>query len=254
MTMMSSRDAATLGKQLDASDDFDTAIALLDEQGTVVAWTHPAEQLVGYSAGYIVGRSAALVLPSFTEATTTAAFVEQCWTENGWSGAAAVRHRDGRVLEVSVRITMVRSEEGRARWLASVTDTVPLSGDAVDGSVRGPILARAPIGVGIRDRQLRCTHVNDVAEIHDGLPQDRRLGNRFSEVCFGANAETIEAVMRQVLQGSLAKIHGYRTWLETSQGPDRQFVASFQCLLGADGKPQGLCVISADVTASRMGP
>jgi PAS domain S-box-containing protein len=72
-----SLDAVTLGKQLNASDISDTAIALLDEQGTVAAWTHTAERLVGYSARDAVGRSAALVLPSFKEAMPTPAFVEQ---------------------------------------------------------------------------------------------------------------------------------------------------------------------------------
>ncbi|MFF3462179.1 SpoIIE family protein phosphatase [Streptomyces sp. NPDC002619] len=243
-------DAVTLGKQLTASDISDTAIALLDEQGTVAAWTHTAERLVGYSAGDVVGRSAALVLPSFKEATTTSAFVEQCRAENGWSGATVVRHRDGRVLDVSVRITMLRGQDATARWLASVTDTVPQSGDATDRSVRGPLLALAPIGVCIRDRQLRSTYVNDVAESHDGLPRDRRLGRRFTEVLPGANAETIEAVMRQVLQNGATKIHEYRTWLPTSQGPEHQFAASFQCLQGADGESLGVCVIGADVTAS----
>ncbi|MFF4354088.1 SpoIIE family protein phosphatase [Streptomyces sp. NPDC001530] len=247
---MTSLDAVTLGKQLNASDISDTAIALLDEQGTVAAWTHTAERLVGFSAGDVVGRSAALVLPSFKEATTTSAFVEQCRAENGWSGATAVRHRDGRVLDVSVRLTMLRGQDGTARWLASVTDAVPQSG-AIDRSVRGPLLARAPIGVGIRDRQLRSTYVNDVAESHDGLPRDRRLGRRFTEVLPGANAETTEAVMRQVLQNGAPKIHEYRTWMPTSQGPEHQFAASFQCLQGADGQALGVCVIGADVTASQ---
>ncbi|MFD7480671.1 SpoIIE family protein phosphatase [Streptomyces sp. NPDC059837] len=244
-------EAVTLGKQLNVSDISDTAIALLDEQGMVAAWTHTAEWLVGFSAGDVVGRSAALVLPSFREATTTSAFVEQCHAENGWSGATAVRHRDGRVLDVSVRLTMLHGQGGSVRWLASVTDAVPQSGEAIDRSVRGPLLARAPIGVGIRDRQLRSTYVNDVPESYDGLPRDRRLGRRFTEVLPGTNAETIEAVMRQVLQDGTTKIHEYRTWLPASQGPEHQFAASFQCLQGADGQAMGVCVIGADVTASR---
>ncbi|MER5907923.1 SpoIIE family protein phosphatase [Streptomyces mirabilis] len=251
MTTTISIDAVTLGKQLNASDISDTAIALLDEQGTVAAWTHTAERLVGFCAGDVVGRSAALVLPSFKEATTASAFVEQCRAENGWSGATAVRHRDGRVLDASVRLTMLHGQDGTARWLASVTDAVPQSGDAIDRSVRGPLLARAPIGVGIRDRQLRSTYVNDVAENHDGLSRDRRLGRRFTEVLPGVNAETIEAVMRQVLQNGATKIHEYRTWLPTSQGPEHQFAVSFQCLQGADGQALGVCIIGADVTASR---
>ncbi len=246
----SSLDTVTLGKQLNASDVSDTAIALLDEQGTVAAWTHTAERLLGHPAGDIVGRSAALVLPSLDEATPTSAFVERCRAENGWPGATEVRRRDGRVLDVSVRITALHGQDGSARWLASVTDAGMPSGDAVDGSVRGPLLARAPIGVAVRDRHLRCTFANEVMDIHDGLSRDRRLGRRFTDVLPGADAETIEAVMRQVLHNGTTKIHEYRTWLPTSQGAEKPFAVSFQCLQGADGESLGVCVISADVTAS----
>ncbi|MEU9449729.1 SpoIIE family protein phosphatase [Streptomyces sp. NPDC048277] len=244
-------DAVTLGKQLNASDISDTAMALLDERGTVAAWTHTAERLVGYSAGDIVGRSAALVFPSFGQATTTPAFVERCRAENGWSGVTAVRGRDGRVLDVNVRITTLRGQGGATRWLASVTDGVPQSGDAMDRAVRGSLLARAPIGVGIRDRHLRSVYVNDVAERHDGVPRQRRLGRRFTEVVPGAEGETIEAVMRQVLQSGATKVHEYRTWMPTSQDMEHQFAASFQCLQGADGASLGVCVISVDVVESR---
>ncbi|MED7829116.1 PAS domain S-box protein, partial [Streptomyces chiangmaiensis] len=42
----------------------DTAFALLDERGTVLAWTQAAQHLVGYSAREVVGRSAAMPSPS----------------------------------------------------------------------------------------------------------------------------------------------------------------------------------------------
>ncbi|MEU0183443.1 PAS domain S-box protein [Streptomyces sp. NPDC006207] len=54
----------------------DAAIALLDGQGVVAAWTQAAERLVGYAASDVVGRSAALVLPLFGEGQTTPDFVK----------------------------------------------------------------------------------------------------------------------------------------------------------------------------------
>ncbi|MGP4092175.1 SpoIIE family protein phosphatase [Streptomyces sp. KR55] len=227
------------------------AFALLDEQGTVVAWTQAAERLVGYSAGDMVGRSAALVLPSFGEAPTMSVFVEQCRARNGWSGASAVRHHDGRVLDINLRISMVQGRDGAVRWLASVTDIGVPSGEAGSGSVRGSLLACAPIGVVVRDLELRCTWVNDVMESHDGISPGQRLGGRVTDAWSGAEAETIEAVMRQVLQSGSTKVHEYRTWLPTSQGQEHPFAASFSCLQGADGQALGVCTISVDVTESR---
>ncbi|MEU3305161.1 SpoIIE family protein phosphatase [Streptomyces sp. NPDC006678] len=246
-----SSDKVALGKQLTGPEVSDAAFALLDEQGRVAAWTQAAERLVGYTAGDVVGRSAALVLPSFDEAATMWAFVEQCRARNGWSGATAVRHRDGRVLDVILRISMLSGQDGATRWLASVTDIGVRSGDAVSASVQGSLLARAPIGVVVRDLELRCTGVNDEMESHGGISRDQRLGRRFTDACPGVESEATEAVMRQVLQSGNTKVHEYRTWLPTSRGEERPYAVSFSCLQGADGRALGVCTISVDVAESR---
>ncbi|MGP4086260.1 SpoIIE family protein phosphatase [Streptomyces sp. KR55] len=227
------------------------AIAMVDEQGTVVAWTEAAERLVGYSAGDVVGGSAALVLPLSDEASTMSAFVEQCRAQNGWSGTTAVRHRDGRMLDVTLRMSMLWGQDGSVAWLVSVSDIGTLSGEAVNGSVQKSLLTRAPIGVAVRDRQLRCTWVNDTMESHDGISRDRRLGRRFTDALPGAKAEALEAVMRQVLKSGTTKVHEYRTSLATGPRQGRTMTASFFCLQDADGQALGLCTISVDVTESR---
>ncbi|WP_442811064.1 SpoIIE family protein phosphatase [Streptomyces sp. NBC_01217] len=224
---------------------------MFDELGTVVAWTQAAEQLVGYSAGDVVGRSAALVLPFSEEAPTISAFVEQCRAQNGWSGTTAVRHRDGRVLNVSLRISMLWGQDGTVRWLISVTDIDTLSVEAMNGSVRESLLTRAPIGIVVRDPQLRCTWVNDTMERHDGISRDRRLGRRFTDARPDVKAEAVEAVMRQVLHSGTTKVHQYRTWPPTSPRQEHTMAASFFCLQDADGEALGVCTINVDVTESR---
>ncbi|MEU4098960.1 SpoIIE family protein phosphatase [Streptomyces sp. NPDC026673] len=241
----------TLGNEFDGLAISDTAFALLDELGTVVGWTQAAERLVGHGAGDIVGRSAALVVPSFGAAATTDAVVEHLLAENGWPGASAVRRHDGNLVDVSLRITALRGQDGPTRWLASLTDTGGLSGDVLSGLMRGPLLARAPIGVVIRDPHLRCMFTNDVMEQHDGIPADRRLGRRLTESAPGATAEAIEALMQQALQGGATKVHEYRAWLPTFPGREHSFGGAYHCLQGADGEIVGVCVISADVTESR---
>ncbi|MFD7403561.1 SpoIIE family protein phosphatase [Streptomyces sp. NPDC059866] len=247
-----STDRVTIGRQIQASDISDAAFALLDEQGTVVAWTQAAEHLVGYSAGEVVGRPAVLVLPCFGVAPTMSAYVERCRVQNGWSGATAVRHRDGRMLDVGLRISLVRGQDGAVRWLVSATDIGVPSGEVVNGSAQGSILDRAPIGVVVRDLELRCTWVSDASESHDGISRDRRLGCRVIDAWSGVEAETVEAVMRQVLQSGSTKVHEYRTWLPTSLGEERPFAVSFSCLQGADGRSLGVCIISTDLTESRL--
>ncbi|QIY67053.1 SpoIIE family protein phosphatase [Streptomyces sp. RPA4-2] len=248
---MTSTDMVTQGDQASAVERSDSAIAMLDDQGTVVGWTRAAERLVGYTAGDVVGRSAALVLPSAGKAPTIAAFVERCRARNGWSGTTAVRHRDGRVLNVSLRISMLWGQNGAVRWLVSLTDIGKLSWGAMSESVRDSLLARTPIGVVVRDPDLRCTWVDDTMERHDGVSRERRLGSRFTEVLPGAQAETLETMMRQVLKTGTTRVQEYRLRLPSDPRKEHTFAVSIFCLQDADAQVLGVCVISIDVTESR---
>ncbi|MER6538150.1 SpoIIE family protein phosphatase [Streptomyces sp900105755] len=248
---MISTDTATPRRQPNIREPSESAIAMLDEQGTVVGWTRAAERLVGYSAGDVVGRSASAVLPYSEEAPTTAEFVDGCRARRGWSGTTTVRHRDGHRLDVSLRVSMLWGRGETVRWLVSVTDIGEASGEATNELVRESLLARVPMGVVVRDPQLRCTWVNDTMESHDGISRDRRLGRRFSDVRPGAEAETLEAAMREVMRGGPVKVHDHRTWLPSSPHREHTYAASVFCLQDADGQVLGVCVISVDLTESR---
>ncbi|MFI5634604.1 SpoIIE family protein phosphatase [Streptomyces sp. NPDC051664] len=249
---MISKGNVTLSDQLNTYETSESAVAMFDGHGTVVAWTQAAERLVGYSARDAVGRSTALVLPFSEEAPTISAFIEQCRAQNGWSGTTAVRHRDGHMLNINLRISMLWGQDGTVRWLISVTDIGTLSSEAADGSVREALLTRAPIGIVVRDSQLRCTWVNDTMERHDGISRDRRLGRRFTDARPDVKAEAVEAVMRQVLHSGTTKVHQYRTWPPTNPRQEHTMAASFFCLQDADGQALGVCTINVDVTESRQ--
>ena len=184
---MTMTDEVTLGhREAHPRETSESAIAMVDERGKVVAWTQVAELLLGYSAGDAVGGSASLVLPDAEEAPTISAFVERCRTQNGWPGTMAVRHRNGHMLDINLRMSKVCGYGGSVQWLLSVSDVGPLAGRAMSGSARESLLVRAPIGISVRDVQLRCTWVNDTMESHDGISRDRRLGRRFIDALPGA--------------------------------------------------------------------
>ncbi|MGI5143198.1 MULTISPECIES: SpoIIE family protein phosphatase [unclassified Streptomyces] len=229
----------------------ESAVAMLDERGTVVAWTQAAERLLGYSAGDVVGHSAALVLQPFEETPTISAFIEQCGAQNDWSGMMTVRHRDGRMLDFNHRMSMLRGRDGAFRWLVSVTDIGRLSRGAINGSVRESLLTHAPIGIVVRDPQLRCVWVNDTTESHDGISRDRRLGRRLTESLPGSESEALEAVMQQALRNGTTAVHEYRVWPTEDPRREHAFSASYFCLQDADGTTLGVCVISVDVTGNQ---
>jgi PAS domain S-box-containing protein len=244
-------DSVTLGDRTDTGETSESVVAMIDEQGTVVAWTQAAQQLLGYSAGDVVGRSVALVLPRPGGAPTASAFVGRCRARHGWSGTTAVRHRDGRMINVSLRVSMLRGRDGAVQWLMTVAgvDTQPRA--AENGSVRELLLARVPIGIVVRDLQLRCAWVNDVVESHEGISRDRLLGRRFTDALPGLKAGALEAMMRRVLESGATGVHEYRTWPMTGPRREHTFAASFVRLQGADGQALGVCAVSVDVTARR---
>ncbi|MFD8930304.1 PAS domain-containing protein [Streptomyces mirabilis] len=198
---MISTDKVIPGKQPNLREPSESAIAMLDELGTVVGWTRAAERLVGHSAGDVVGRSATVVLLYPEEAPTTAEFVEQCHAQHGWWGTTTLRHRDGHRLDVSLRVSMLWGQGESVRWLVSVTDIGEVSGEATNGLLRESLLARVPMGIVVGDPQLRCAWVNDTMESHDGISRDRRLGRRFTDVLPGVETEALASAMRQAVQG-----------------------------------------------------
>lgn len=241
----------TLRNPQKTQEAIDSAIALIDTEGRVVGWTSSAQRLVGYSADEVIGRPAWLVMPQSRDMWDLQEFVEKCRDRGSWHGAMEVRHRDGHILHVGLRISLLRGLEGSVHWLVSGTDIAELSSAAVSGSVREALLMRTPIGIVVRDMDLRCTWVNDVMERLDGVPHDQRLGSRITDSRADLESEALESVMRQVMKSGMPGAHEYRAW--PMEGPRRghDLAASFFCLHDADRRPLGVCSLTADVTSSR---
>ncbi|MCX4580443.1 SpoIIE family protein phosphatase [Streptomyces sp. NBC_01571] len=248
---MTKTDQTPLAKPVSPREIPDAAIAMLDVEGTVVGWTHAAEQLVGYPAGEVVGRSAAHLLPPAEDAPSAAAFAQQCRAQDGWSGTVTVRHCDGHAIKMTLRISLLWGQDAGTRWLVSVTDIGTLSSGAPNGAVRESLLAHAPVGIAVYDPQLRCTWVNDVMERHDGTSPERRFGRRLRDSLPAVEAQALEVVMRQVLQSGTTMVHEYRAWSSTVRRREHAYSASFFCLQDADGTALAVCAMSVDVTGNQ---
>ncbi|MFF7680207.1 PAS domain S-box protein [Actinacidiphila glaucinigra] len=156
---MTTAETVSPAERVDAGTTAEWALMEFDRRGTVVAWTSAAERNVGYSAGEAAGRSAALVLPFSEDAPTMEAFIDRRRAHGGWSGPMAVRHRDGRVCEVSLRISMLRGQGTPARWLVSMA--------TVNGTVTESRFDHCLFGISVRDPHLRCTWAHEAMGRHD---------------------------------------------------------------------------------------
>jgi PAS domain S-box-containing protein len=99
-----------LASIVDSSAD---AIFSEDLDGMIVSWNRGAERLYGYSAGEALGRSIALVLPPDLRGEEPLILARIAAGEHIDHYETLRRCKDGRLIEVSLTISPVRSADGR---------------------------------------------------------------------------------------------------------------------------------------------
>ncbi|MEU1417268.1 SpoIIE family protein phosphatase [Streptomyces sp. NPDC005731] len=242
-----------------AIETISPAIALLDAQGTVVGWSQAARRLLGYSAAEAVGRSAGVLLVAAEDRAMAAQAAQESTLWGRWSDFARVRHRDGHSIDVRLHVSSLSGQDGPDGWVVWATDKAMLPAGQTGTTGVVPFLAtlllpsRLPIGVGIQDTNLRCVWGNDIQGSWDGVPLPQRLGRRLTEAAPGTGAETLEAVMHQVLEtGDSAMDVDYPALLPANVRSNRILTASFFRLDDAQERALGVCMctVSVDVTDS----
>ncbi|MDT9695253.1 SpoIIE family protein phosphatase [Streptomyces sp. P17] len=228
----------------DASSD---AAAVVSGQGVVLGWTRAAEELLGHPASEIVGGSAARLLAMPGDPVRVAGVAERCRAGGGWSGLIPLRHRDGRRVEADLRVSasfrigadecfLISARERRPQW-------------TVGQSILDGFLTRSPVGMAVMDTRLRYVWLNDTLERFGGVPREQRLGRRLSELLPGLQAETIEGLMRKVLDtGVPVTDYEYLGWSWADPHRQHAYSTSFFPLVDHDNSITGVCYMVQDVT------
>ncbi|GAA2480145.1 SpoIIE family protein phosphatase [Streptomyces longisporus] len=229
---------------LDASTD---AAAVVSAAGVVLGWTRGAEALLGLPASEVVGGSAARLVAMPADPARVAAVAQRCRAGMGWSGLISVRHRDGRSLDVDLRVSasfrigadecfLLSARERRQQW-------------SVGQSVLDGFLTRSPIGMAVMDEELRYVWLNDTLERFGGVPREQRLGRRLSELLPGLQGAAIEGLMRKVLDtGVPVTDYEYLGWSWADPHRQHAYSTSFFPLVDADESVTGVCYMVQDVT------
>ncbi|MEU6256831.1 SpoIIE family protein phosphatase [Streptomyces sp. NPDC047043] len=229
---------------LDASTD---AAAIVTAKGVVAGWTRGAETLLGWPASEVVGGSAALLVALPGDPARVVGVAERCRAGMGWNGRIPVRRRDGRTLDVDLRVSasfrmggdecfLLSAREQRRQW-------------TVGQSVLDGFLTRSPVGMAVMDLELRYVWLNDTLERFGGVPREQRLGRRLSELLPGLQAATIEGLMRKVLDtGEPVLDYEYLGWSWADPHRQHAYSTSFFPLVDADDSVSGVCYMVQDVT------
>ncbi|MFJ3308373.1 SpoIIE family protein phosphatase [Streptomyces sp. NPDC086549] len=211
------------------------AAAVLDERGTVLRWTRTAQHLTGFPAEEVCGRPVKELVAEFPEELRTA-------TEMPASGRARLRHRSGGTVDVTFRVSAM---DGAAEFLVLAAPA-----HHVVHHEQGAALLRA---LSSQDRVTIALHDTDLATVQTnatpGTAEGRRVqpGSRLCDVLCTEDAESLEAVLRQVLETGTPVIRRGQQ-VSWRHEPARRRVLSLSAfrLEDARGHPTGVAALYVD--------
>ncbi|MEU7424847.1 SpoIIE family protein phosphatase [Streptomyces sp. NPDC040750] len=232
------------GDLFDAASD---AAAVVSVDGVVIGWTRGAEALLGYPPSEMVGASVARLPAMPDDPARIAGIRRRCRAGNGWSGLITVRHRDGRLVDVHLRVSASFRVGDDECFLVSARE--PSRQWTMGQSVLDGFLTRSPLGMAVMDSELRYVWLNDTLERFGGVPREQRLGRRLSELLPGLQAESLEGLMRKVLAtGVPVTDYEYGGWSWADPHRPRAYSTSFFPLVDGADTITGVCYMVMDIT------
>ncbi|WP_131787284.1 SpoIIE family protein phosphatase [Protofrankia symbiont of Coriaria ruscifolia] len=225
------------------------ASAVLDRRGTVVRWSRVAELMIGYAAGDVLGRPATSLLHRSADAAAVRAEVERCRADGSWGGRLPTVHADGHRVDLHARICPMLDPDNGSSWLVLASDDAQMPWWMADQSMLAGMLAQSPIGMALLDEDLRYMWLNNALARSGGVPRDKRLGRRLSDLLPGLPAERIEERMREVLKTGVPVMNfEYRGRTAADPYREHAYSTSFFRLDDSAGQVLGVCYIVVDVT------
>ncbi|MFJ9692028.1 SpoIIE family protein phosphatase [Kitasatospora sp. NPDC101183] len=226
------------------------ATALLGADGRILHWSDDAEALLGYGAEQAVGAKAAQLLASDEQRPEVLRLFGQILAGRPWSGVFPVRHRDGHAVQLEFRTHPIPPPTaGGPLVLAVAAEVTTLRRIQSDLAVLDGFFTQSPVGMGVFDGELRFVRLNEALARANGLPVERHLGHRLTELLPGINGAEAEQVMREVLASGVpvldARAHG-----RTPNDPHREraWSASYFRLEDPGGRVLGVSATVVDIT------
>ncbi|MGW1167323.1 SpoIIE family protein phosphatase [Streptomyces sp. NPDC002550] len=213
------------------------AAAVLDDRGTVVGWTGTAQDLTGFCADEVHGRPVRELVADLPHDPRSAAQVPA-------TGRVRLRHQCGNTIDVTFRTTRV---SGSADFLVLAAPTPHVADHRHGAALLRALTAQNRITIALHDTDLTTVQTNAMPDTPDGRPI--QPGARLSDVLWAEDAETIEVVLRQVLETGVPVIHRHQR-VSWRHHPARRHALSLSAfrLEDARGRPAGVAALYIDDT------
>ncbi|MFF3212979.1 SpoIIE family protein phosphatase [Streptomyces sp. NPDC002886] len=229
-----------------------TAAALLDGAGTIVAWTPAAEALLERRSTEVCGRPARDLLadPGGWAAVLAQGGRREQAGRDGWEGRATLRHGSGRTLEIEFRVVPLVGEEGgdTARCLVLGSPLEQAARWRQDHAFTHELFLQSRVGLALFDADLRLLRTNTHLLPYTGVPVDLH-GRRLGDFLWAEDARIIEDRLRGVLRSGIPLI-GFNTTARTLDDPRGGRFVTIQAfrLQAPDGRTMGVASVFTDVT------
>ncbi|MFD3696813.1 SpoIIE family protein phosphatase [Streptomyces sp. NPDC058646] len=245
-----------------------TATATISEQGAVTEWSEDARRLLGYLPSEVVGLPAARLLADDADAVgDTARGIAP--EQERWSGTVAVRHRDGRRLELRLLAHRWTSTGGTTKWtvVSAVAGTPDTGGGTADApGASGPAgtsggeplqelnewaFTQSPCFLAIFDADLRLVRANAGMERTLSLSEDEVRGLRLPEIAPDPVSDETERKMRLVLEtGEPQYVDAFLR--PAGAGSEHAWATSLNPLRDADGQVRAVNLAVHDRTGAEV--
>ncbi|MGW7367460.1 SpoIIE family protein phosphatase [Streptomyces sp. NPDC054841] len=223
-----------------------TATATISGQGIVTGWSEGATRLLGYASSGVVGRPAAHLL-----ADDAGDEGERAWraaTGRGrWGGRVALRHQDGRRLEVGVLAHQrAAGGGGGVEWLVvSAVAGGPVT--PAGGALGDWVFVQSPCAGAVFDADLRLVRANAAMERVLSFAEAEMRGLRLPEIAPYPVSVEAEGAMR--LASETGEPQQVKAFIgPTGVSPEGGWSASLAPLRDADGR------VCAVYVAAHRGP
>ncbi|MGP3967964.1 SpoIIE family protein phosphatase [Streptomyces sp. 6N223] len=236
-------DLAATGRPCSLLDLLRVGIVMLDARGQVTLWSPVTEEILGWPKREAVGRHLSDFVPAGRPAPGTAVY-RALLRDGHWRGTLALRHRDGHVVSLEARASLLRDDDGVPCILANLVETSRLDAVEQDLATLDALFAALPQGIGIFDTDRRLVRLNDALARLGDAPAEKLVGRTALELLPPPMAREIHRLQGEVLRTGRPVVD-----LVIST-PDDGAAHSFSLsrLTDRDGRTLGVGCVSMDVT------
>jgi PAS domain S-box-containing protein len=182
------------------------AVIGVDDRDRICFWGPGARDLFGYGDDALT-EPVGLLFPATGGPGTCAQgagagayLADQGRTLGYWRGRLPVRHRDGRVFDCGFRAFTVTGDQGRTVVMILASRSAELDRVKTNLAFLDALFETCPIGLVMLDQDLRYVHLNQALADMDGLPVEKHIGRRMTDMMTASDVAGLERLLRGVAE------------------------------------------------------